>query len=351
MPEHTFTLRAMQPTDSAAVAALITDFDGDLTTRYVVDTYTAITDGTEDRTIGVVAECSGYDGLVGMGTVRFGSGQYNGQVLPLAGLDGLKVHPGFRGQGLGRQLAEWRIQQIRAAQGDACVIFTGMLRDNHASRAVATKWCREFVEPLPTAIMPTRMYPPKTLRGITVRELEPHEYAEFAAKQNTFFQSYQLYKPITADSIATCTGIAPVGLRVYRYFVALDSAGHCLAGARTWVRGLLKVDTFNHPPPALRIINRLVHLLPKDFVIRDIAVTGFWYEPNQMEIAQHFWDMLRWHCKAYGTTMGISFDARDPTRNAVKLKPWHQPRIEIAYAINGPTPLDRARLLFGLGRV
>jgi hypothetical protein len=39
--------------------------------------------------------------------------QYNGEILPHAFLDGLKVHKNFRGQGLGYQIANWRIQQAK----------------------------------------------------------------------------------------------------------------------------------------------------------------------------------------------------------------------------------------------
>ena len=70
MSNNQFTLRALQPSDSSALAKLITEFDSDMTTRFLVDSYTAIVSGTEFRTSGVVVDCEGFDGLVGMGTVR-----------------------------------------------------------------------------------------------------------------------------------------------------------------------------------------------------------------------------------------------------------------------------------------
>src|SRR5262245_27269643 len=144
MSAQKFTLRELQPSDSPALIRLLTEFDGDLTTRFLVDPYSAIMHGTENRTRGVVVETAGYDGLVGMGTVRFSQVQFNGEVLPLAFLDGLKVQKDFRGQGLGYQIASWRIQKAREELENPCVIGTGMLHDNHASHAVASKWCREF---------------------------------------------------------------------------------------------------------------------------------------------------------------------------------------------------------------
>jgi hypothetical protein len=133
--------------------------------------------------------------------------------------------------------------------------------------------------------------------------------------------------------------------------VAHDASGKLLAGARAWFRGLLKVDKINNPPLPLRLANSILRLIPSDYVIRDISVNGFWYEPDKLHVAQDLWEVMRWQCRTYGTTLAISFDPRDPARNAVKLKPWHQPRPKVVVTIQGPTPIDRNRLLYNLGRV
>lgn len=352
MIDQKFTLRALLPSDSPALIKLITEFDGDMTTRFQVDPYTAIISGTEYRTVGVVVEAEGYGGIVGMGTVRFGKVQYNGKVLPFAFLDGLKVHKDFRGHGLGYQIASWRIQHAREACGDNCVIATGMLYDNHASHAVAKKWCREFIESaMDVFVMPTRTYAPKLIPGITVREIGFQDYQEFANKQNAFYSKHNFYTPSDPDFIANALSVSVEGKKPYRFFVAVDAHGNLLAGAQTWARGIIKSDTLNDPPVPLRILNRLIHLLPSDFTIRDIAVSGLWYESAQLNIARHLWDMIRWECRDQGTTIAAGFDPRDPAREAVALKPWHQPRPKITIALQAPTVINRNNLLFSLGRV
>ena len=352
MSKPKFTLRELQPSDSLALTKLLTEFDGDMTTRFQVDPYTAIIYGTEYRTKGVVVETAGYDGFVGMGTVRFGKVQFNGSVLPFAFLDGLKVQKEFRGNGLGFQIASWRIQQARHEFGDDCVIGTGMLHDNHASYAVASKWCREFAESAFDArLVPMLTRKPKSLAGITVREIEPREYEEFAIKQNAFNKNHNLYAPSDSTTIAHALDVSADGKKPYRFFVAVDSQGNLLAGAQTWARGILKSDTINNPPPPLRILNKVLHLLPPDFTIRDVAVSGLWYEEGQFKAAQYFWKMLRWECREQGTTLAASFDSRDPAMNVVTLKPWHQPRPKITIAIHAPTAINREQLLFSSGRV
>jgi predicted N-acetyltransferase YhbS len=350
--DHNFKLRAMQPSDSASIAKLITEFDGDMTTRFLLDAYTAITAGTEYHTLGVVAECEGHDGFVGMGTVRFNQVQYNGEILPLAFLDGLKVHRNFRGQGLGYQIASSRIQMAREAYGDQCVIATGMLQENLASYAVARKWCREFIEPaFDVLIIPMRKNPPKPLDGIIIHEIETHEYEEFALKQNKFYENHNLYPMASASSIENALAVSAEGRKPYRFFVAVDTLGNLLAGAQTWARGLLKSDTINNPPASLRVLNNILQLLPADFIIRDIAVSGAWYEPDQIHVARFLWEMMRWECKEQGTTIVASLDPRDPIREVITLKPWHQPRPKITIAVHGPNAINREKPLFAVGRV
>jgi GNAT superfamily N-acetyltransferase len=352
MSTYKFSLREIQPSDSRGIGRLVSEFGGDLTTRFLVDPYTAIVYGTEFRTTGVVVEAAGHDGYVGMGTVRFSTVQYNEDILPLAFLDGLKVHQDFRGNGLGHKIAGWRIQRAREEFGDECVIGTGMLHDNHASHAVAARWCHEFAEAaIEVRIVPTRTRPPSPVAGITVREIEPREYEQFAQKQNAFYRQYNMYPRSSAETIdnALCVGVE--GKRPYRYFAAVDARGNLLAGAQAWARGLLKSDTVNHLPSAMRLMNKLLHVLPPDYTIRDVSVSGLWYEASQMKTAQYLWEMMRWLCRDQGTNLAAGFDARDPSIEILSLKPWNQPRPKITLAIHAPAPLNRERLLFVSGRV
>ena len=232
------------------------------------------------------------------------------------------------------------------------MIGTGMLHDNHASHAVASKWCREFAESaFDVRLVPMLTRKPKPLVGITIREIEPREYEEFAVKQNAFYKSHNLYAPNDSTTIAHALGVSADGKKPYRFFVAVDSQGNLLAGAQIWARGILKKDTINNPPPPLRILNQVLHLLPSDFTVRDVAVNGFWYEADQLKVAQYLWEMLRWECRNLGTTLAASFDSRDPAMNVTTLKPWHQPRPKITIAIHAPTVINRDQLLFSSGGV
>lgn len=351
MPGNPITLREMQPADSAAIKALIGDSSGFMTTHFLIDAYAATTASAEGRTIGVVAEGPGFEGLIGMTTLCFSQRYYNGRLLPSARLDSLQVEKSFRGQGIGKQLVEWCLERVREEYGNECVLFSATTTDNHTSRATLKRWGREVVEPIHIVIMPVRRRPPPLVSGMAIREAEVHEYDEFAAKQNRFYATYNAYPPTDAGAMANLAAMTPGGQSVYRFFVALDASGNLLAGARTWFRGLIKTDKINNLPAPLRLMNRLFHLIPSDYIIRDIGVEGLWHEPGNLQAAQMLWEAMRWQCRTQGTNLVTAFDPRDPARNAVKLKPWHQPRPEIVVTVRGPAPIDRSRLLYSLSRV
>lgn len=353
MPNDAFKLRPLRPSDSPALVNLISDFDGDMITLFQVDAYTALLDGLENRTLGVGVECDGFDGLVGLGTVRFSQVQFNAEILPLAFLDGLKVHKDFRGQGLGYRIASWRVQQAREAYGERCVIATGMLSSNAASRAVASKWCREFIDPAfqPTFYPVRASRPPSPLNRIIVREAEPGEYAEFALKQNAYYQSHNLFPPDDAQSITHTSDLAIGDHKLYRFYTAIDQGGSLLAGVKIWCRALIKSDRFQNPPAPLRTLNTVAHVLPSDFAIRDAGVIGLWHAPGQEKAARYLWDCLSWELKDQANTLALSLDPRDPLRQILPAKPAFMPRIDITVVVHGPAPIDREKLLFGYGRV
>jgi hypothetical protein len=186
---------------------------------------------------------------------------------------------------------------------------------------------------------------------MSVCEIEPDRYEEFASKQNRFYLHYNLYPPGDASSIANARDVSVEGRKPYRFFSVMDSKGNLLAGARTWARGLLKSDTINLPPAQLSEFNQESHGPPSGFVLRDIAVSGLWYEDHQVLAARTLWEAIRWECREQGTVTVANFDPRDPAREVVTADPWHQAGPKISMAIHSPVPRNRENLLFPLGRV
>jgi len=351
-PANKFTLREMRPSDSGAVEKLISTFEDNLVTFFSVDAYTAIVSGNHFETTAVVVEVEGHKDLIGMGTLRFGNIQFNGDVLPLAFLDGLKVDPNFRRQGLGFKIANWRVQKARERFGDKGVLGTAMAITNAASRAVAKKWCREFIDlAIEVAVLPARTKAPKLMPGITVREIGSKEYESFAAAQNSFYKDYNFYEPYDAEMIKSNLDLNIDGKKIYRFYGAFDVNGNLQAGAQVWVRGVTKYDELANPPLPLRLMNGILHFFPPDFKARGATVSNLWYSKDNEHIGSYLWEMIRWLANDIGTTFIIAFDPNDPAKKIIKLKPWNQPRPKVTLAVNGPQPIDRNRLICPVTRV
>ncbi len=232
------------------------------------------------------------------------------------------------------------------------MIATGLLRSNAASRAVARKWCSEFIETaFQPLILPVRKRPPKPLRGVQVRELASDEYEQFAFKQNAYYQSYNLYPSNDMDSITRTLEVSAEEKKPYGFFVAVDLHDNLLAGVKIWRRGLLKSDFFSNPPKPVRFLNKVAHILPPDFILRDAAVIGLWHEPGQVKPAQFLWETLRWKLRDQATTLALTLDPRDPLRDVIKTRNLFMPRFEVTVALHSPAPIDRSRYLFGYGRI
>lgn len=343
-----FILREMQPADSEHVAALMReDQDSTLTTHFLLDTYTVLTQGDTHKTIAIVAVAADHDGLAGLATVSFGQVQFEGQVLPYASLDSWQVGQRFRKQGLASRLVQATIDRAETDYGPSIVLRSGLAADNAASRATASKWAREFFEPLIGTVASMRKRQPSAMAGITVREARSNDYPEIVEKQNRFYADFNLYEPLTVESLSKILHYAPSSERLYHYWLAETQAGDILAGALLRRRSVLMVDTFNtsNLPLPLRLANMIFRMIPSDNTLREIGAENMWYAPGQAAVAKHFWKMLLWCLRDKGTNITVSYDPRGPLAQVLEPTPRLQPRFEIAFAIRGPVTMSPDRFV------
>lgn len=338
-----FALREMQPGDGPALRQLMENDPETpgmaITTRFLVDPYQAWI-ALKPTMIGVVAEAPGVDGLVGSATVAFEDVQFNGRVLPSAFLENLKVHHAYRKQGMGTKLAQWRIDRARERFGGDCIIMTGTSADNTASLATMKKWSSQFTGPFTGVPRPPRAYPPRPLSGVSVRAAEARDLAAIADKSNRFYTEYNLYPPFSSEKLAAALNGTP---QVYHYRIAVDSGGAILAGMMISERSRLMVDEIRNVPAPLRLLNRLIRLIPADNRLRLWEVAYVWFE--QLAAVQYLWEYVRWEFRDRASTLAAGFDERTSLKDVFRIRPWHVPKFKVVIAISAPTMLDTERPL------
>jgi predicted N-acetyltransferase YhbS len=342
----TFTLRPLQPNDSNDLRKLILDTDvGVLTTEFQVDAYTALTGVKEHSMTGVVAEAADADGLIGIAAVTFFDVMVEGQRFPSAYLSSLKVRKDYRRRGLGSALARWRVEKLREQFGEKGVISTHFEVHNDASRGTSSKWSQHIIEPNPIVIHAVRDKAPVSMNSITVRPALADEYEEIAEKQNVFYRDFNLYIPADAAWLEKIMGMRIGNKALNQYYVAVNSNGDLVAGARTYHRWTFMADHVS-PPLPLKLLNPILKMLPPDNIMRPVDVVGLWYQPDHLEAAQHLWQMLRWEYRHHATTINTVYDPRGLSADLFQLTPWHQPRPKLAVAVYSPIPLDLDRPIF-----
>lgn len=349
-----FTLRPMQPSDGSALQVLMeTDPPAggmSSTTHFRVDPYQAWHTLKPDSA-GVVAEMPDGKGLAGCATVAFSTVQYNGRTLTAGLLENLKVHHTQRRQGMGAQLAAWRVDAARArfqhenAEGDG-VIVTATSTDNTASQATMRTWASEFYMPLTISIRPTvRHAPHSSPAGMTFRPAQPAELEAFADGANRFYADFNLYSPLSAEGIAHQLAAAP---DVFSIYASFDRNGRMVGGALLCHRTPLMVDQFTNVPLPLRVINRAVHLLPDDGQMRLTEVNAIWAE--DAAIGHALWEQVRYAYREKASTFSVSYDPRSPVAAIVRPRRWHVPKVNLVLALHARDPMDRTRFVSDMAR-
>lgn len=340
-----FTLRDMQPGDSDQVAALMTEDESSMiSTHFVLDSYTVLTQSDTLKTIAIVAEAPDAT-VAGLATATFGETQYEGQILPYASLDSWQVGINYRRQGLASRLVQATIERAEAEYGEDVVLRSGLAVNNDASRATASKWAREFFEPLEATILQTKQSAPRAMAGITLRPALPDDYAQIVERQNTYYADYNMYTPLSLSSLEQILTYSPGSSPIYHYWIAENKQGDILAGALLRQRGLLMVEKINGLPLPLRLLNMLARIVPSDNILRGISVATIWFDTNHLPASRYFVQALRWHARDLGSTLTFSYEPRNPVAELLRSRSPLQPRFKIAFAVRGPVLMSPERLI------
>lgn len=297
------------------------------------------------NTVSVAAEAPGHDGLIGMAQVSFDHCRIEDTIVPYALLNTLMVHPAYRRQGVAWRLSEWTVEQGRLRFGDKGMIVADIQTGNKASDRTVKKWCNQMLPPVMVAPVKPGKRPTGFLPGIRVGPVQSGALDEFSDGLNGFYNGYNFYKPETADSLSAWLEERPFGLPIHHCLAARDLQGNLLAGLTLDEAHQLRTYHVVHMPPCIRMVNKLVHVVPSDGILRQIQVGRIWFRPGQLAAARHLWENVRWLWRHRGTSLVAFFDSRSPVASVINLKPWSIKTMMTTVA-KAPVPITEDRLIY-----
>ena len=343
-----FTLRAMVSTDGPALSALgeQTPETGAVSmhSRFERDPYETLL-ALRPGTIGVVAETADHPGLVGLCLMSFGRCWFEGAIRPSAYLYSLSVHPDYRRRGLASRLTARLVGEARERHGDDVVIYAGTQPGNVASQQTMKSWATQRFDRMIAVVKKPRAKAPRPSSGWVARPAEERELEEIATRRNAFHDGYNLYSPETAASIAAWRAHSPFGFPFRDYHVVVDPRGNLVAGAGFVEEGLLLSAQIVSVATPLRLANLVLRVVPKDGVMKRIAVDGLWFAREQPDSAAFLWEWMRWQGRDRASLAMIFFDARDPLANIIRMPRW-MPSPPGTLVVAGPVPMREDRLIY-----
>ncbi len=340
-----FTLRAMEPTDGPGLAALgeQTPETGavSLHSRFEFDPYQTLL-ALRPGTIGVVAETAERPGLVGLCLMSFAECWYEGAIRPSAYLYSLSVHPDARRRGIASRLTAWLVSAVRERHGDEVVIYAGTQPGNVASQRTMASWATQRFDRMGGVVKKPRAKAPRPPSGWVARPAEERELEEVARRRNAFHEGYNLYPPKTAASIAAWRAQSPFGFPFRDYHVVVDEHGNLVAGAGFVDEGLLLSSRIVSIATPLRLANLVLHMIPRDGVMKRIAVDGLWFAGERPDAAAFLWEWIRWLARDRASLAMVFFDERNPLASVIRMPRWI-PSPPGTLLVAGPVPMREDR--------
>jgi GNAT superfamily N-acetyltransferase len=287
---------------------------------------------------GVVASVSGEDDLVGAGFFRLERVNFEGQKRLAAYIFTLVVHPKWRREGIGRRLVSNLMEAARERVGADGMLYAHIQSSNTGSLRIFERLFDCLVGRIDVGGPSTRRHPTESLSNVIIRPVREEDLLPVAVSLNQFYSDHDFFPPETENSLKDF-----LEEEHHYYYVATDVRGKVMAGMGILDHSPLQQTLIIDMPSSLKMLNRIIGLVPRDGVLRRLIVNRVWFQPECLYAAQHLWETLRWELRQKGNMLSVSYDQTDGRLKRIFSLPFWLPMIHTTVAISYPK--DSASLI------
>ncbi|MCP4220917.1 MAG: GNAT family N-acetyltransferase [bacterium] len=336
--EVNITIRQMKPEDGLEVAALAaaSPDNGLVTFRldYQVDAWSAM-EAQYERRVGVVAIKNGTR-VVGAADVSFGECMYEAGLFPYAHFAHLVVHPGFRRLGIASRLCAWLMEHApkeldphhmgkdphHMGVESKFIAYGYIQKGNRGSQGAVRKVFPDFTGPITAVPFKTLSKEPRPVPGLDVRKVDSERLAGVVEGLNKFAENHNFFQPQTGETLTAWCEKTLFGEPFRHYYVAMDSQNNIVAGMGVTEMYRLRVLTVVKMPSLMRVLNRVLRLVPPEGVLRELVVDKVWFAPGAEEAARYLWDRVRWEWSDGANVVDVFMDPAGPLIEVFRIRPW-----------------------------
>ncbi len=268
--------------------------------------------------------------------------QVKGQLYPALLIYGLVVQPEYRNHELGvllrSKLLNWAIQNF---DKDKLVVYAYTQKPGPDEQSKAAN--RHL------ALTPVKTLPSVRIgSGSPVREASQADFTFIIQGLNEFYRNYDFYVPQTNAGLSewlTPKKLDGIELSLAKYYVIPDKSGSIQAGLGIFNTTLLYDVQVTQVPTPVRLLNKILKVIPEDGFLKLLQVSRIWYSAGQLPLARKLWGEVRAIENTRGSSLVVSFDPGTPLKDLFNL-PFTHLTSKISLIVHlAPAELDFSKSL------
>lgn len=215
------------------------------------------------------------------------------------------------------------------------MVYALIQRGNAGSFRTARTWQPALVGRITVAPLPVRERPVPAVPGLQVRPAGPRDWEEIARKLNSFNAAFAFAPHFTSSGWSEWHTESLLGQPWRQYLICADDAGNLLAGIGMTELSRLSVLKVVAMPPALRLLNAAVHVVPADGTLRLMQVEKAFFLPGREAAGRHLFQAAQYLWRERGSHLSVLFDPRGPLARMYALPRW-LPTTTLGLALRAP---------------